>query len=136
MKNSLYKKGLMIVVFLLFIGISFRPAFASEISISTTFDNKDDCNCNDEFINIPESIEQYEELLDFIKSNRVLDGRIICDVLGDIVDNLFSIIGIVQKLIDIYPSISLKILQQYFIAFTFETLILGYNVDCWDYPFP
>ncbi len=45
--NKIWKKGLVVGIIVLFIGVGFQPAFANEVSITNkTSDVEEDCNCN------------------------------------------------------------------------------------------
>ena len=44
MKKGLFKKGIVIGIIILFLGVGVQPVFANDVSISKTSDKKEECN--------------------------------------------------------------------------------------------
>ena len=117
MKKDMLSKTLVLGVILLFIGISFQPAYAVESKLSAdSTENDEDCNCKEidrldliranlllnkleiltnillfRYGHLPEIEESFQELLDIIKSYRQVNHQIICKLLENIVPRLESI---------------------------------------------
>jgi hypothetical protein len=70
--KGLIRKGLVFSIIVLFVTVCIQPVFA-ESSITITVDSEEDCNCNDEYINIIEISEKYQKLLDFVKLDKSLN---------------------------------------------------------------
>jgi len=96
-QNRLFRKGIVLVIILLFIVVNIQPAIA-KLSIITTSDNEDDCNL------CP-------------KNNR--EPPIQCKILWAIYNYKIVKIRIFEMLIKIIPFISIK-------AFLFIPVVIRY----------
>ena len=70
MKNNCFKKGLVIGIIVLFIGVGIQPAFANEVSITKTSEDEEDCNCNPisdiQVVRIERLLDRIESRINFI----------------------------------------------------------------------
>ena len=46
MQNKIFRKGLVVGIIVLFIGIGIQPGLSNEVNIPTISDNEEDCNCD------------------------------------------------------------------------------------------
>lgn len=136
---SWYKKGLVVGIIILFIGVGVQPVFANDISVSTTSDSEDciDCQVLDgysllrvnllftrikavinfvsyRFGDIPEVKEKYEDIFNIINSNILLNPPILeCSLLFmqfTLAINMFVFcLSIYDYVYPIYPNLALWI---------------------------
>ena len=112
MSERIFKKGLVVGIIVLFLGVGFQPAFAKEI-ISTISNNEDDCNCDVvsksellrferlltrfklviksilmRYRNIPEIEEKCNEILNILNIDKILENpyRLGCKILYEIMN--------------------------------------------------
>ena len=122
---SWYKKGLVVAITILFIGVGIQPVFASNVSINESSNIEKNClECKpvnrldlltvklllirveaitniilSKYRHIPEITEKYEEVLDIIDYSRVLDYPIICGILLILYNTFSSLYEILVNII-------------------------------------
>ena len=90
MKENIVRKGFVLGIIVLFIGIGFKPALSNKVTIPIISDSEKDCDCNipSGKLHLVEKIvneaENYLESKDLIKSDELPLERPVCKILGDI----------------------------------------------------
>ena len=155
MKGNMFRKGLVVGIIVLFIGVGIQPAFANEVSITNkTSDVEEDCNCNpvsnlhlirlERMLNRlemhtkilsvfskynPEVAEKYQEISNRISTLKETNNELKLD--SPFQYNLFMCIYLITLLI----SVGIAIEIVYGLAETFPALIpILYVIDkfLWD----
>ena len=119
MPNKLVKKGLIIGIILLFIGIGIQPALSNELTIPTISDIEKECDCQsngkahlaEKLLNrldkdevLSKDIKLFEEF------NSVLSDRPICNMLEDLYkDYLIKAVIYLDKALDPYELLILTV---------------------------
>ena len=145
MRNNWFRKGLVVGIIVLFIGVGFQPAFANEVSVTNkTSDFEEDCNCNpvsnlhlirlERLVNRleihtkilsvfskynPEFAEKYQEIPNRISTLvSINEESVICDFLESLFNKYFDkIVNLHEKLdsLEPFPRLYLLFLPFYFI---------------------
>ena len=121
MKGNMFRKGLVVGIIFLFIGIGVQPAFAVEITnIRQSSDDIDDCNCKvadnyklEKYKNQIGKLESYSKLLLSLSKNNpevkvqyqeLLNDIDLFEEIYDDLENSYSVNGrpICDKLCDMY----------------------------------
>jgi hypothetical protein len=147
MQNAVFKKSFVVGIIVLFICISFKPVLSNEVTISTIFDSKEDCDCNipNGKLHLVEKIvnkaENYLESKDLIKTDELPLERPVCKILGDIMYKYAEIAARYLNLSesappDSYESMAYYILFIQYIFVTFMIMQVGVWFFCWENPFP
>ena len=147
MKKNIVRKGLVIGIIVLFIGIGFKPALSNEVTIPKISNSEEDCDCNipNGKLRLVEKIvnkaENYLESKDLIRTDELPLERPVCKILGDIMYKYAEIAAHYLNLSenappDSYESMTYYILFIQYIFITFMIMQVGVWFFCWDNPFP
>ena len=143
MIDRLFKKGLVVGLIILFIGIGIQPTISNEIQITKTSDVEEDCiecqtNAN---THLPQKLlnrlGKNKVLSNVIKSNNA--DSLICEIIlntisrfWDLTDSLLDYLSTIPEDSILYKAITLTINSIYFYG---EILVrLGDKFNCFDFP--
>ena len=147
MKKNIVRKGLVIGIIVLFIGIWFKPALSNEVTIPKISNSEEDCDCNipNGKLRLVEKIvnkaENYLESKDLIKSDNLPLERPLCKKLENIGALFASLYVKYEELAEnteygtpeYYAYAQLAII---YMSMTFFIIGLGVTLLCWENPFP
>ena len=159
MRNVCFKKGLVVGIIVLFLGVGFQPALANEVAITQTSDVEEDCGCNEvinpKLVFISNLLERVENYVNYIqvkygyipdieeKCNEILTNinlrfqayELICDFLWDIYEPISSFQELLQEIgknLEDNPIMRIILESIFYLSGVYAVFlnIIGMGFDC------
>ena len=145
MKKNIVRKGLVIGIIALFIGIGIQPAISSEITIPKISYNEEDCDCNipNAKLHLAEKVinkaENYLETKDLNIPDELPFVRPVCKMLESIAITYASLCAHYMELAENTTYDTPEYWYYYrlgsiYLVITFSIFIVGASIFCWEGP--